>query len=89
MVAGGGRGVLGDFITGGGNLQPATGLFSTTSSMVDPTLSAQTLTTLQNGKVLVIGSTASAELYDPSTGAFSLTGNLHDRSTKRILPRPC
>jgi Kelch motif len=58
------------------------GTFATTGSM-NTTRSQHTSTLLGNGKVLVTGgfssglpgnSLASAELYDPSTGAFTPTG---------------
>src|SRR5689334_8119856 len=57
-----------------------------------------TATLLPNGKVLVVGgcndvfcehALASAELYDPATGTWSATGNLHtarQRHTATLLP---
>ncbi len=61
---------------------PATGTFSATGSMHKPRCDA-TSTLLPDGRVLVAGGffitagtgmDASAELYDPKTGTFSLTG---------------
>jgi hypothetical protein len=71
---------------------PATGTFSLTGSMTTPRYGA-TFTLLANGRVLVAGgfgpgSTGSlprldsAELYDPQSGSFALTGNM---SVGRIL----
>lgn len=64
---------------------PATGLFSAIGSMTIGRL-YHTATLLFNGKVLVAGGgsvsliggipTTSAEIYDPATGLFSITGNL-------------
>ena len=56
--------------------------FSYTGSL-STARTAYTATLLQNGKVLVAGGQdasgvlASAELYDPATGTWSATGNLH------------
>jgi hypothetical protein len=73
-----------DCSNGGGDQkpQPVTGLTMTTAR------AEHTATTLHDGKVLVAGgvvldgsnrfsTTASAELYDPVTGTFSPTGDLH------------
>jgi hypothetical protein len=63
---------------------PATGMFSLTGSMVEGQPGA-TATLLRDGRVLITGGTdgtldenpvASAELYDPKTGTFSLTGSM-------------
>ena len=64
---------------------PATGRFVPTGSMVLPR-SHQTATLLPDGRVLVAGGTGtgayndkaptSAELYDPKTGRFTLTGSM-------------
>jgi hypothetical protein len=62
------------------------GAFAATGKMIHPRLDA-TATLLANGKVLIAGGTesiggfsttvlASAELYDPGTGAFSETGSM-------------
>jgi hypothetical protein len=62
----------------------ATGLFSATGNMT-ASRGGHTATLLMNGKVLLTGGadqypggtgTASAELYDPSTGAFTQTGSM-------------
>jgi len=65
------------------------GSFTTTGGMSTPRMS-HTATLLPNGKVLIAGGWrygtvptvwATAELYDPATGAFSLTGSM---TTKRV-----
>jgi hypothetical protein len=70
---------------------PATGTFSPTGNL-KVARAGQSSTLLPNGKVLLAGGVfftgtppfslvahylASAELYDPATGTFSLTGSLH------------
>ena len=66
---------------------PATGTFSPTGSMVYPHISP-TATLLPDGHVLIAGGSGigdvlkrgySAELYDPKTGTFSLTGSMNTR----------
>jgi hypothetical protein len=64
---------------------PATGLFSSTGSMATAR-SNHSATSLQDGRVLITGGEgvqggrsvqlATAELYDPGTGAFSPTGSM-------------
>ncbi len=60
---------------------PATGLFTTTGDMT-VTRSGHTATALgthdgpQNGDVLIVGTDGSADLYDPSKGAFARLGSL-------------
>jgi hypothetical protein len=75
---------------GGGNASaevydPATGIFTATGSM-STARDFATATLLPNGKVLIAGGyivvgvntlvLASAELYDPASGTFTLTGSL-------------
>jgi hypothetical protein len=64
---------------------PLTGTFSLTGNMVVPRV-RHTATLLSDGRVLIVGgidssggggaAVASAELYDPATGIFALTGGL-------------
>jgi hypothetical protein len=64
---------------------PVTGTFAPTGSMIIPRVGFSA-TLLPNGKVLIAGGTCcdiyppvnptSAELYDPSTGTFTLTGDM-------------
>lgn len=73
---------------------PSTGKFTPTGSMVTPRQS-HTATLLLDGRVLITGGTsgctadvcqdaASAELYDPATGKFTLTGSM-SRSRSRSV----
>jgi hypothetical protein len=67
---------------------PATGTWSVTGSLNTPRYS-HTATLLPNGKVLIVGGSNdanftdptplnSAELYDPATGTWTITGNLNE-----------
>ena len=78
-------------VAGGGTLEtelydPATGTWSITGNLNVYRLWGHTQTLLPSGKVLVAGGTqgdfssqnlSSSELYDPSTGTWSLTGSLN------------
>ncbi|MDQ3012269.1 MAG: hypothetical protein M3X11_16365 [Acidobacteriota bacterium] len=76
---------------------PATGQWSATGNMGTPRINHVTVR-LSNGKVLVLGGDSgspsrtrsnSAELYDPTTGAWSATGNLitgRELATATLLP---
>jgi Galactose oxidase, central domain len=79
---------------------PVTGQFQPTGSLV-VARESHTATLLQDGRVLMVGgvrsqdggftwvSLADAEIYDPGTGTFSLTGSLNDPRyghTATLLP---
>ena len=68
---------------------PSTGSWSATGNLTQAR-ARHTATLLPNGKVLVVGgsgsgsgtdSLASAELYDPSTGSWTATGNMNEART--------
>ena len=87
----------GDFINGTKPLasaelyNPSTGTWSLTGSMNYPHGVGHTATLLAGGKILVAGGqslidgsrrvAAFAELYDPSTGTWSLTGDMTEKRT--------
>lgn len=88
LVAGGiGNGVEPVALASAELYNPSTGNWTLTGRMHDPRESP-TATLLKNGKVLVAGGytnstsaltpTASAEIYDPSTGTWSLIGSMSE-----------
>ena len=84
LVAGGGDN-SGRFLKSAELYDPATGTWTLTGSLNTGRLGLQSASTLlSNGTVLVAGGTgiqsqllASAEVYDPASGSWSLTGSLH------------
>ena len=70
---------------------PATGIFTLTHAMATAR-EQHTATLLADGRVLIVGGTtstgtgdlqptATAEVYDPSTGSFSVTGSMAEART--------
>ena len=73
---------------------PSTGTFAPTGSMITPRY-AHSATLLADGRVLIAGGTQdvnrgnsvfTAEIYDPSTGAFTATGDLTSISGEVYAP---
>ena len=84
LVVGGLDGNTGNSLSSAEIYDPATGSFTLTGSL-NLARDSHTATLLPNGKVLIAGGWSSggvshflqsAELFDPTTGTFSLTGNL-------------
>ena len=85
VLLAGGVGTGWTFLASAELYDPATGEFTPTGSMTAPR-EGHTMTVLHDGRVLVAGGHrgrhsaitiyASAELYDPATGLFALTGNM-------------
>ena len=82
----GGYDINDNLVAGAELYDPATGTFSTTGSLNDPR-SGIIAALLNSGKVLLAGGwdanstdlpTTTAELYDPATGLFTVTGSLND-----------
>jgi N-acetylneuraminic acid mutarotase len=96
LVAAGGGG-NGNNLDSAEVYDPQTGMWSFTGNLAVSRY-GQTATLLQNGQVLIVGGSNggefdttlhSAELYDPATGAWSLTGSLNESRvlhTASLLP---
>jgi hypothetical protein len=94
LIAGGGA-VDGNELNIAERYDPAIGTFSTVPSRMVFPRSAHTATTLRNGKVLLAGGlvssqpVAAAEIFDPTSGAFTPTGSLlgaRSSHTATLLP---
>jgi len=94
LVAGGGTNGS-DVLNSAELYDPAIGVWSVTGHLITAR-TGHTATLLQNGKVLVAGGRSSAsvaddltgaELYDPDTGTWSITGNLNLRRFNHTATR--
>ncbi len=98
VLLAGGEGLLFTATSESELYDPVTGQFQTTGSLV-AAREYHTATLLQDGRVLIVGGTrlednrwvslSDAEIYDPVTGTFSLTGSLNDaryEHTATLLP---
>lgn len=93
LITGGSNSSTGEIFSSAELFDPATGTSTATGSMTVPRF-AHTATLLADGKVLITGGThsgqltdntgdlSSAELYDPSTGTFSVTGSMSEVRTE-------
>ncbi len=84
VLIAGGQGNTNGYLAAAELYNPATATFAATANLNTARI-RHTATLLNNGKVLIVGgeglypfsvSLASAELYDPATGAFTLTGSM-------------
>ena len=92
-------GVLALLLAGAISIHPvrayAQGIFVPNAGSMNTARASATMTVLQNGQVLIAGGQAngvvlaSAELYDPNTGTFSVTGSMNSTryvDTATLLP---
>ena len=96
VLVAGGTGPGTSFLATAELYDPATGRFAATGSMHDPR-EANTHTLLADGRVLIAGGhhgrnpdtvvLASAELFDPQTGLFAVTGSMAMRRAKHDAVR--
>jgi len=98
VLVAGGQGANGDYLTSAEIYNPATGTFTLTGNMHQSRV-FHSATLMGNGDVLVAGGwtfngvsypiLSSAEVYDPSTGKFTVTGSMnHSRAYQSSLLLP-